>query len=236
MAKKQLKKTALILMTLMWVTACKQAPTREEIVAKYPDVDAGGSREENKEILCPFVRMLERSGIFDDDVSEQQTLTVAASSVGRAAQEFGCGFVECNTVANLVAAGQSGGGMVHLDRLHEASGIAHDCGLTFELGGTQVSDTVRDATLDRLAELANAEGQLIYDDLLQVKQEICQAQGVSMSAAGETETKLIFAYLGGVERGFVMVDDVDRLLHAQMPLTKTSAWVNASLLSKVQPQ
>lgn len=223
-----------LLAVSVFLVGCERtpAPTREEIVAKYPDVESGSTRAENKKILCPFVRMLERAGLFDEELAGGTSSTVAVKSVGDSAKELGCSFLECNTVASVVSNGQSAEG-VDLERLHEASGVAHDCGLTFALGGTEVSDSVRNTTLNRLAELADDNGELIYDDLLTAKLEICAQQGVEISSPGALETKLIFAYLGGVERGSVPYSDVVRFLNAEMPATKTTSWVNASLLNKV---
>lgn len=225
-----------LLMVSFFLAGCERtpAPTREEIVAKYPSLESGSVRPENTKILCPFVRMLERSGLLDEELAANSSSTVAVKSIGDSAKELGCAFLECNTVASIVSNGQSSEG-VDLERLHEANGVAHDCGLTFALGGTEVSDVVRDATLNRLAELADDSGDLVYDDLLTTKLEICAQQGVELSTAGATETKLIFAYLGGVERGSIPLTDVARFLNAEMPATKTTSWVNASLLSKVRP-
>jgi len=216
------------------LTGCGgDAPSREQLVTKYPDIEQGSLRAENTKILCPLLRMAERSGFFDEEVATESTLTVDVGSVTNGAKEFGCGTLECGAVAIAVGNGQPGDG-IDLERLHEASGVAHDCGFTFAQGGTEVSDTVRQATLDRLSELADENGNVVYDDIKTVKLEICAAQGVEMTAPGETEARLIFAYLGGVERGFVPVSDIDRLLHAEMPETKTSSWVNAALLSAVK--
>ena len=57
-------------------------PTRAEIAEKYPDVEQGSARPENTRVLCPFVRILERAGLFDDEV-------------GIAAYENGYGEVRC---------------------------------------------------------------------------------------------------------------------------------------------
>ncbi len=219
-----------LLSTLLVISACenRQAPTREAIVAKFPNVDAGSSQAENSAILCPFLRMLERAGLFEDEPD----LIVPARKVTDGAVEFGCGRLECGGVASVVSISQAVGG-VDLQRLHEAPPVSHDCGLTFGLGETQVNNDVRQATLDRLQQLADANGRLVFSDIETVKLEICAAQGVNITAAGETEIKLIYAYLGGVDNGFVMYSDVEKLLHAEMPATKTTEWVDAGLLNRV---
>ena len=231
---KRMIATGVLVFLLM---GCQQgpAPTREALVEKFPDIEAGSLRAENKEILCPFVRMMERAGLFDEETNQESPLNVAVSSVRNGAEDFGCATVECGAVASAVANAQGGGG-IDLELLHEANGIAHECGLTFAFGGTEVDDEVRAETLSRLAELADEDGNLIYDDLLAVKLEICAEQDVTMTTPGETEVKLIFAYLGGVENGSVPLSDVDRFLHATMPEYKTTSWVNATLLGNVQVQ
>lgn len=216
------------------LTACSDSPgpSRDQLVASFPSVEQGSSREANDEILCPFVRMLERSGLFDETAATQGDLDISTSELTAAAEVFGCSSFECGTVAATAAVGQPGGRGVDIERLHEAVGLAHDCGLTFGFGDTAVSDVRRDATLNRLAELADDQGRLVYDDLLQVKLETCAEEGVSITAAGRTETKLIFAYLGGVENGSIQLSDVNHFLHAEMPSVKTSVMVDARLLGK----
>lgn len=227
---------ASVMLSLLGFTmaACEgPAPTREQIVAKYPTVEVGSLRAENKQVLCPFVRMLERSGIFDSEVATKPTKTVSVKSLVTAAQDFGCAPLECSSVANVASVGQGSPG-VDIERLHEAGPLSHECGLTFGFGEIVVSDVVRQATLDRLAQLADANGNLVYNDLKTVKLEICTAQGVNITLAGETEVKLIFAYLGGVENGNIPLSDVERLLHATMPAYKTKAWINGLLLGQVK--
>lgn len=226
----------LLVVTNIFVAGCSDAPgpSREQLVAEYPSVEQGSTRQENIEIMCPFVRMLERSGLFDETFANQGDLDISTSELTSAAQEFGCAALECGTVAATAAVGQPGGSGVDIERLHEAAGIAHDCGLTFEYGGTQVSDDRRDATIARLGELADEQGHLVYDDILQVKLETCDGEGVGITTAGRTETKLIFAYLGGVDNGFVTLDDVSSFLHAEMPSVKTRFMVDARQLGKVR--
>jgi hypothetical protein len=66
-----------------------------------------------------------------------------------------------------------------------------------------------------------------------VKLEICEAQGVDISGAGNLEVRLIFAYLGGVDRGYILHSDVVRFLHGSMPETITEKLITAGLLSRV---
>jgi hypothetical protein len=214
---------------LLFFSGCSDAPDRDDLVARYPDVESGSPRPENKEVLCPFLRMIERSGLFDNEESS----VIPYGVLSGATAEFGCGSVECRTVAQIASVGQGNPAGVDIENLHESGLIAHDCGLTFELGGTSISDTVRNATLARLAEFADENGRLVYTDLQAVKLEICEAQGVDISGAGNLEVRLIFAYLGGVDRGYILHSDVVRFLHASMPETITEKLITAGLLSRV---
>jgi len=226
---------AVAVLSPLFFSACNPqlAPTRAALVAKYPTIEQGSTRAENKKVLCPFQRMLERSGIYDAEILPQTTLTVPVQSVSDASFEFGCATSSCGTVATTIGTLQSGTG-IDLLRLHEAGSISHDCGLTFALNGSEVSDTVRDATLARLQSLADAQGHLSFDNLMTVKSEICAAQGVKMKAAEKLEVKLIYAYLAGVDKGYILASDVDRFLHATMPVNKTSSWVDLTLVSNVK--
>jgi hypothetical protein len=208
-------------------------PTREEIVAKFPDAEAGSPRPENLKILCPFLRMLNRAGLVDDPRPARGRRAVAVGSVARASREFGCTPLECGAVALLVSSRQGPSGL-DLERLHDAAPISHECGLTWGKGETEVNPMVRQATLDRLAELADENGNLVYEDIERVKLEICAAQNVANTPGGEIEMKVMFAYLGGVENGSVRLSDVGRLLNATMPETKTTSWVNWALVAQVE--
>lgn len=137
-------------------------------------------------------------------------------------------------MAATVAVGQPGALGVDIGRLHQATGIAHDCGLTFAKDATQVTPERRQATLDRLARLADEQGRLSYDNLLEVKLATCAEEGVSITGAGRTETRLIFAYLGGVDNGCITLYDVESFLHASMPSVKTRDMVDLGLLSRVR--
>lgn len=212
-------------------TGCSRgpAPSSEQLVERFPSIGPDSTREQNEEILCPFLRMVERAGLLDDE----ESLTVSVNTVATAAEDLGCSRVECTAIAQVASNGQGISG-VDLENLHEADGIAHECGFTFAEGGTAVSDEVRQATLDRLGELADEDGNLVFDDIMTVKQEICDSQGVEISGPGRTEAQLIFAYLGGVENGVIAHSDVVSFLNAEMPETKTSRWVDASLLNAVE--
>jgi hypothetical protein len=201
-----------IVLTAMGLSGCERSPilTAQQLVDAYPNVGPNSSRAENTDILCPFLRLIERSGLFDD----QDDLVIPAADVADAARIFGCSKTNCQTIATATGTAQAGFGGVDLEALHAAFGISHECGLTYEFNGTSVSDEVRTNTLDRLAELADENGHLVYQDLETVKLEICDAQGVGSTLIGMGEVQLIYAYLGGSDNGYIQHSDVVRFLTA----------------------
>lgn len=228
---------ASIVVALTTTSCVIPAPTREQIVAKYPTVDQGSMRPENRKILCPFTRMLERSSLFDSERLANGTSVVSVDTISKAAIDFGCSSLVCkDLVAKAVSSAQGRNGVdVDIEKLHAAGSVSHQCGLTFAQGGTEVSDAVRQTTLGRLALLADAKGHLTYANIYAVKQAICAEQGLAIdNEGGDLEPKVLFAYLGGVENGFVALSDVDKLLHAEMPATKAKSWVDALLLLQVK--
>ena len=208
--------------------ACEQeecvAPTderREELVAKYPGIAEDTTVPENPRVLCPFLRMLTRAGIFDPEAEKQSDLTVGIIKIATAAREFACPIVGCGGVATAVSAGQltqfsTRIGAVNLEALHKAVGIAHECGLTFAKGGTEVSDEVRASTLASLKALADEQGHLRFEDLETVKLGICEAQGVEITTPGAFEIGLIYSFLGGNDRGYIEYSDVELFLNAKL--------------------
>lgn len=213
----------------------KQFKSSKELRNDYPDITDNSTRDENKKILCPFHRLIERAGAYDS--AKQSIVGEIIVNIGHlvaATEEFGCKIVGCSTVATAVSTGQQTHlkdtwkglakfGHVNVTRLHKARGIAHDCGLTFEKGGVEVSDTRRALSLSKLKAIADANspsGTLVLTDIEKVKEEICQLEGVKSTVAGRFEMGLIFKYLGGEDRGFIEYTDVERFLHAKMPLTK----------------
>jgi len=226
--------TLLLLATIsLTLSGCKDAPLSEELVLAHPSVSADSVRPENLKVMCPFIRMLERSGLLDEELAASDTNTVTKKTLTDAAYDFGCGSFECGGVIAITSSNQDSTG-VDIERLHDAKSVSHDCGLTFGLGDTEVNVAVRQSTLDSFAALADSEGNLVYSDLETVKLDICAAQGVEMTSTGELELKLMFAYLGGVENGSIPLSGVVSLLHATMPDNKTTEWVNASLLGAVE--
>ena len=229
--KNSLSFTIFILLTFSSLNSFALADfaTSEELRMKYPTIDDGSQRVEKKEILCPFWRLIERSGTLDTiNQAKESDVIISIFNIAAKAKEFGCKWVECAAVATLVSAGQNTHPgttnmmSVNISKLHKARGIAHDCGLTFEKGGTEVSDFRRSQTLARLKVFADQkQATLTHDDLMKVKLQTCEDEDVTMSAPGELEVGLIFNFLGGKDRGFIEYSDVVRFFHAKMPLTKS---------------
>lgn len=207
-----------------------QYPTSEDLIEKYPNISEASQRAEKKEILCPFWRLIERSGALDAvDRARSSDVMISIRQLTRKAQEFGCKWIECGAVGSLVSGGQlthigvTSPLHVNISKLHKARGVAHECGLTFEKGGTKVSEVQRATTLARLKKLSDAKnvpGILHEEDLMKVKLQICQEQGVKITKAGSLEVGLIYSFLGGKDRGFIEYEDVVRFFHAEMPKTK----------------
>lgn len=230
------------------------ASTSAELEASYPALTNTGDRDGNPKILCPFLRMLERSGRLDD----YDQNNIPANALKTAAEDFGCdNLTACGPVIDVVSLGQcqTGSGFfssvscwnlfrsstVDLERLWDAPPISHGCGFTFddpttEMNNNEVSTARLTSTLEKLAAAAsNNNGQLVYQDLLDTKEDTCASEAVEPTAAGLVETKLIFAYLGGIERGYIEYTDVERFLQvsSQLPETKAQKEISALYLAQV---
>ena len=210
-----------------------EANTSEELIAKYPSIGASSKRAQNGEIICPFLRILRRSGVFDaTNLSNNSDIMVSIIDLALKTREFGCGIIGCGSVATAVSAGQLSHpadilrrrakiGKINLSNLTRARGVAHECGLTFSKGGKVISKKVVASTLAQLKKLSLSKaGRLSKDDLMLVKLNICARQKVKPSLAGTLEVGLIYTYLGGEDRGFIDYEDVVRFFNAQMPRTK----------------
>lgn len=216
------------------------APTSQQLISQYPSISNTSERAENKKILCPFLRIIERAGLLDT-YQNVQNLSVSIFSLVKHAQTFGCGMLECGAVAFALSKGQTDTlnqnlGIVTLEKLHLAKGLAHDCGFTFAKGGEVISDEVRNNTLARLGRKANSQGQLSYESIMATKNEICAEQNGKITEADLIEVKLIYGFLGGLDRGFIHIDDVRRLFHAEMPLNKTNRWLRFDMIKEMEKQ
>ncbi|CAB9510659.1 expressed unknown protein [Seminavis robusta] len=236
-----------VALSLSSANAFFDAPSSEELLAAYPALETT-EREGNPLILCPFLRMLERSGRLDEVEQESGEQIIENRDLKRAANDFGCDTTTaCGPVIDTVSAGQClteefslsnlnpfKPSVVDLERLWEAPPVSHECGFTFEngLGENGVSATRLESTLAKLLDRADDNDHLVYQDILDTKNEICAEEGVIISAPGLIEAQLIFAYLGGVERGYVEYDDVAGFLaiDSKMPQTKAARPISAPYL------
>lgn len=199
-------------------------PDREALAKKYPSIEEGSRRPENKKILCPFQRLLERAGIYDASKKNQSGLYAGILVIGKAAQEFGCKLVGCSAASTFVSGGQILSGTTHvgavnLEALHKAVGSGHEGGFFYAKGGTVVSDEVRKRTLAMIQARADSMGRVSREDLEIVKQQICDEQQVEYSEAMKVEIVGIYSFLGGNDRGFIDYADVERFAHGELPKT-----------------
>lgn len=200
---------------------CSSVYTREQLAEEYPGItEITGGPPQNKKILCAFHRMLERAGKYpSDDPSE---VIVSKDQILDAIGEYGVSGFRAQGALLAVAFGQlftgaASFGEVNLAALHRAPPVSHDCGLAFPLGWGEVDDDHIEATLSSLNDLADADGNITFDDLMEVKTSICEEQGVRMSNAGEVEVNAIFTFLGGQKNHYIAVSDVERFLKATLP-------------------
>jgi hypothetical protein len=217
------------------------SPSLDAMVQKFPDAAANAKTDENPKIMCPFLRLMERAKAFVRDASAPvgAIYPVEIKEIVANAREFGCSSLECGSVALLVEQAHKKlpsylPGHVDLGKLHLAGPVSHECGLTYDFGGDRISDKVRERTLARLAEFADAQGQLQWEDLFEVKLEICEDQQMPVTTAGELEIDLIYLYLGGLDRDSISLSDVDLFLHAKLPRIKMNGWINAHSIAKIK--
>lgn len=98
--------------------------------------------------------------------------------------------------------------------------------------GFAVSDERRERSLAELEALAE-DGELTWTDLATVKQQRCVEDGVQISDNGEVEINLIFAFLGGPERGTVPLSGVRDLLHARLPAQRAFHTIDIPTLDRI---
>jgi len=198
----------------------------EEFIESFPSVFLTNP-EENDNILCPFIRLIERYGILTNEdslIPQDDPNLYTITAVNRAAKKLGAGTFGVTAASKSVSVGQLTNGVtdlghVNVTSLHLAQGVAHDCGLTFELGGTTVSDSRRSSTLAALEALQDENGRLALQDLVDVKEGICADEGVEISGIEKLELMLMWTFLGGKVRKFIEYSDVERFLNAEIPLT-----------------
>ena len=219
----------LLVLTIFTQSSFAKFATSEELTEKYPSISESSTRPQNKKILCPFWRLIERSGALDAiKVARKTDVIVSLSNIVDKAFELGCEKFGCGAVATLVSGGQltkfaTRIGHVNLSKLHKATGVAHDCGFTFEKGASEISEKQIATTLSRMKQIADSnpiQGTLYKSDLMKVKLQICKEQGVKITKPGDVEVGLIFSFLGGKDNNHIQYEDVVRLFNAEMPKTK----------------
>lgn len=222
------------------------AASLDEVNSKY--FDGKQPLPENKRVMCPFLRLMESSGAFAKDATELANrltakIEVPIKKLADTAFGFGCEG-GCREVATLVAIAQQlqipfhSFNTVDITNLHRAKPISHGCGLTFASGGSEVDDTRRAETLASLKAIADAKpgdqnGHLEYKDLYAVKINTCNKEKVVISGPEQTEVDLIYAYLGGPDRGFVDYSDVELFLNTKLPKTKLKGPIVKEVLDKI---
>lgn len=235
---------------LSWASG-NAAPTSDELMTAYPKLES--NRTGNPYILCPFLRMLERSGRLDTVQKGDSNYTVDNNDLKAAAEDFGCdSLTACGPVIDLVSSGQRGNTgvwqwlsvlnpfdtpTVDLERLWDAPPVSHECGLTYEggLGNMGVSEARLNSTMTKFALRMDANATLTLQDVVDVKLETCADEGINWTPAGEVEAHLLFAYLGGVERGYVDYYDVERFLQVDntVPSTKAALEITVFYIGQV---
>lgn len=209
------------------------AASLDEIKTKY--FEGKDPLPENKRVMCPFLRLMESSGAFAKDAAELANrltakIEVPVKKLVDTAFGFGCEG-GCDQVAALVSGAQHAQipdhteNNVDITNLHRAKPISHGCGLTFSSGGSEVDEARRGETLASLKAIADAKpgdqkGRLEYKDLYAVKIDTCNKEKVVITRPEQVEVDLIYAYLGGPDRGFVEYSDVDLFFHTKLPKTK----------------
>lgn len=187
-----------------------------ELLEAYPDI-LSDEPPENKNILCPLVRIAKRYGLFGDDslVAIPEALR-AIGVLGTAPNMKFAGFGVIISVSQTFQF-LSLPGFVNIEALHKTA-ISHDCGLQFAKGATATDDEYRNSTLSKLAELTDDDGHLSLDDLNVVKKSICEEQGVESTMIGRGEMVFIYTLLGGTARGYIEYSDVERFLYSKLPM------------------
>lgn len=248
-------------------------PTCQELVAKFPTV-SDPKHPEDRRVMCPFLRILKRTGLLDAEIDKNLKSSWATSGyvapiyvtkVVSTTPEIGCQGIACAAVAEQVAISQNSGWpalTVDIGKLFAAPPRAtytdrskqrasHDCGYTFKFGDDSVNDQVRAATLARFNVIAGQnQGKIKLADLVQVKKEMCQRDYPLYKKSGlnpfspvdethqimlpdnrdQIEVALIWAYLGGMDNGFITPEDLDRFFHASFPANKTRFFLDVKLL------
>lgn len=192
----------------------------KQLLEAYPDI-LSDDPPENANILCPYLRLLERYGIIGNDfmpkfVSSNKILS-ALKVLGTNPNKLAvvvCLTVSLEQTTNFVSLPW----FVNLEALHLSPSIAHDCAFTFAKGATVVEDITRNSTLSKLAELADDSGRLTMENIADVKYAICKEQGVEITDPEKGELILMYELLGGGVQGYIEYSDMERFLYTKLPM------------------
>lgn len=195
----------------------KPGPTCQELVAKFPSV-GDPNTPEDKRIICPFMRILKRSGLLEEEIAKNLKAPWAKDAVFPVSvlkligftNQLGCQGIACAAVAEQAAMSQNKNWpalTVDIGKLFAApprdqyknrakqQRASHDCGFTFQFGDESVNDEVRSATLSRFKAIAEQnQGQIKLADIVQVKKEMCKRdyaiyQGSGLNAFSPVDDK-----------------------------------------------
>jgi hypothetical protein len=253
----------------------KPGPTCAQLVEKFPAANAPESPDDKK-VICPFLRLLKRTGLLDKEIEnnlsiasdEKSVAPVSLAHLELVTGEIGCEGKACVAVAASVAKNQNSLSppQVDIGRLFAAPTRAsysnqsqdrasHDCGYTFQFGDEAVNDETRTATLQRFKEIADKNaGRISIADLVAVKKESCQRDYKIYKAKGllpfnlvdeakqtlipdsrdQMEVALIYAYLGGVDNGYLTYEDLSNFFYAKIAPNKTRFLLDFPLLGIAQ--
>ncbi len=249
----------------------KPGVTCAQLVEKFPNTERPESSDDKK-IICPFLRLLKRTGLSDKEIEANLKTEAGKGAVApvtlahlkAVTDEIGCEGSACVAVAQSVAKNQNTftPPQVDIGKLFAApprstyndtskDRASHDCGYTFQFGDETVNEQVRITTMKRFKELADKNsGKITVEDLVTVKKEACRRdykiyktkginpfnkvddakQTLVPDSRDETEVALIFAYLGGVDNGYISYESLDNFFHAKLAPTKTSFLLDFPLL------
>jgi hypothetical protein len=256
-------------------TNLKPGPSCTELVEKFPTTNSS-EQAEDKKVMCPFLRILKRTGLLDSEIEKNLKTASGKDSVApitlahleTVAEQIGCEGKACVAVATTVARNQNSLSppQVDIGKLFAApqrssyqdqskDRASHDCGYTFEFGDESVNDEARAATLRRFKALADKSGgKISIADLVEVKKESCRRDYQIYKAKGllpfnpvdeaqqtlvpdsrdKMEVALIYAYLGGIDNGYITYEDIDNFFHGKFPPNKTRFLLDFPLLGLAQ--
>jgi hypothetical protein len=194
------------------------------------------------------------------DSLRDKVFPVSVATLTKSSETFGCEAASCGAILSQASSQLTGkdpktvteSDIVDLGQLHVGTRKSGDCGFLFALGETAVTDATRADTLAQMQKLS-VDGHLTYDNLMQVKKALCRRDFLRaqqgnltarnpVSASGDSlelaqadiiNVAVLYGYLGGIENGYVLYDDVDLFFHGKMPVNKTKFNISFALIQHV---